>query len=1238
MHNRTDQDLVENTHNLARYFTEQRSVGWVLFVFTVIWGILGYVWMPKAKDPRVPIRMAAAVCVWPGASAERIEQLVTKRIEQKISENPNVEQVTSNTRSSVVVVYILLKEGIVNVGEIFDDLAIKLGSIDDLPQGAGRVEFFKDFGEVGSLLLTVASPKVGEVEIDLRSRAIKKAIEKVRSEAEAPGSRATIISAFPMKVETQSFRRMAAALAPQLEDLGRGRDFRLIEGSGFLGVDFELLDAASDREILDGLYKILSERMRLSEIHPDYWPLFIVRDPGKTFEQLTAAAGDKYTYRELDEFTEAIQRRFQALPLVSKVSRAGVLPERIYLEYSQNRLAALGVSLNNVDQIIGARNITVPGGVMEIDHKNVTIDPSGSLKNERELGDVLVAATSAGLPIYLRDLGSIERTYQSPPRFLNFLTWKDEAGPLRRGRAVTIAVYMRPGSQIADFGRQVDAALEDVRALLPEDLVFRRTSDQVRQVGENVGLFMRSLMEAIILVVLVALIGFWEWRSALLMALSIPITLAMTFGVMALLGLDIQQVSVASLILALGLLVDDPVVAGDAIKRSLGDKQPPIIASWLGPTKLASAILFATITNIVAYLPFLVLTGDIGKFLYSLPVVMTVSLVASRIVSMTFIPMLGYYLLRPSPEGDPSDYRTRGLGKVYVPIASWVLAHRKLVLLGSLLPLAGGFGLGALLKPSFFPTDASYLSYVDIWLPEDASLSATQEIAVETEQRLLSTINDYAAEEGKQVGDVFESLATFLGGGAPRFWFSVMPEQEQLNYAQIMIETKNKYDTPKLVPRLQQAVSTIPGARIDVRELENGVPVGTPIAVRIKGEDQRVLREIGEKVRGIFRSTPGTDRIRDDWGTDAFSVKLKIDPDRANFAGITNLEVAVSSVVGMNGKPVGVIRDGSRQIPIIARMRSEERAQLEDIDNLYVHGSKGQKVPIRQVSSVGFALETEKIRRRNHFRTLTVACFPAPGFIPSEVSSQVAGPLRALSRNLPPGYTLEIGGELEEQQKGFGELVLVLLISVAAIFIALVIQFKSAIKPVMVFASLPYGVAGALASVAVMGASFGFMAFMGVISLIGVIVSHIIVLFDLIEEMRENGVPLRDALIDAALLRFRPVAITVGATVLALVPLAHNGGALWEPLCYAQIGGLTVATVLTLVLVPAMYAVMVADLKWIEWPQRPPPPAAKVLPRFIPASVTQQIRKTTSIEGDRTILDVKPVRFPTEIKKPPPSR
>src|SRR5262249_25858693 len=292
------------------------------------------------------------------------------------------------------------------------------------------------------------------------------------------------------------------------------------------------------------------------------------------------------------------------------------------------------------------------------------------------IGDVMVGAGSAGSPIYLRDLVTVVRSYDSPAQFLNFLTRRGPDGSLRRHRAVTLAVQMRSGEQIGKFGKVVDAALAELKTRLPEDLILARTSDQPLQVEENVHLFMNSLYEAIVLVVVVSLIGFWEWRSALLMACSIPITLAMTFGLMHLCGIDLQQVSIASLIIALGLLVDDPVVAGDAIKRSLAVGHPPVIAAWLGPTKLATAIMFATVTNIVAYLPFLLLTGDNGKFMFSLPVVIGCSLLASRLVSMSFIPLLGYYLLKPKAEPSMEERRKTGFAAFYYRLGTRAIEHR----------------------------------------------------------------------------------------------------------------------------------------------------------------------------------------------------------------------------------------------------------------------------------------------------------------------------------------------------------------------------------------------------------------------------------------------------------------------------------------------------------------------------------------------------------------------------------
>jgi multidrug efflux pump subunit AcrB len=1195
-----DEELVRTQHNTARYFAENRQVAWVLLVATLLAGAYSYLRMPKAKDPLVPVRVAVATCLWPGAPAEKIEDLVTRKIEEKVAESSKVEKIESLSRSSIAIVTITLSEDVVDRAKELDDIKGKLDAIHDLPSGAGPINFLKDFGDTAALMLTVASPKVNEVELSLRARAIARAITAARK---GDAGRVTIVVNFPADINSRPLRRAATGLQRGLVDSGVARDPRLIEGPGFLGID--LATELDDASLVTAMLNIVRERMQLSELHPDVWRAAVVRDPKDTEARLATVVGDRYSYRELDDYTSTIQRYLQTVPLVTKVTRSGVLDERVFLDYSQERLAAYNLHASGLSDLLTARNITVPGGVVEIGAKNVSIDPSGELHNEREIGDILVTTTATGAPLYLRDLVEISRDYQSPPRFLNALTTRGPDGSFVRSRAITLAVQMRPGSQIADFGAQVDATLATVRQLLPEDLVVRRTSDQPLQVRESVDLFMTSLYEAIALVVVVAFLGFWEWRSALLLALTIPLTVAMTFAMMHVLGIDVQQISIASLILALGLLVDDPVVAGDAIKRSLADGWPRVVAAWLGPTKLARAILFATVTNIAAYLPLLAIGGDVGRFIYSLPVVLTCSLVASRIVSMTFIQLLGYVLLRPSGKPEPTlaERRGRGFARVYRAVVGWAIDHRRLVFAISLVLLIGAFAAARGLKTAFFPQDLSYLSYVDVWLPEDAPLSATRAKAEEAERVVRTVVDEVGHKRGEP--ELLESITTFVGGGAPRFWFSVTPELSQLNYAQLVIQVRDKHVTPELIAPLQAALARIPGARLDVRRLENGKPVGIPVAVRIAGEDKEELRATAERVKAVFRAVPSADRVRDDWGADAFTVKLEVDPDRANRAGVTNLDVALSSAVAMNGRTVSLLREGDKQIPIVSRLRAEERAQLVDIENLYVTAQRStDRVPLRQVSRLAYSLETEKIRRRDQFRAITVACFPVPGVLPSEVIQAALPEIEKIAASVPPGYSVKVAGELEEQKKGFGQLAVVLFLSITAIFIALVLQFKSGVKPVVVFAAIPYGVAGALLALLIARAPFGFMAFLGIVSLIGVIVSHIIVLFDFIEEMHEAGEPLREALLDAGIMRLRPVLITVAATVLGLFPLAAHGGPLWEPLCYAQIGGLTVATFLTLLLVPVIYTIFVRDLGWIRWVEvaPPAPPPAPPAPPPAPAA------------------------------------
>jgi multidrug efflux pump subunit AcrB len=560
---------------------------------------------------------------------------------------------------------------------------------------------------------------------------------------------------------------------------------------------------------------------------------------------------------------------------------------------------------------------------------------------------------------------------------------------------------------------------------------------------------------------------------------------------------------------------------------------------------------------------------------------------------MTFIPLLGYYLLRPKAEPSSEERRKTGFASWYYRTGTWAIRHRWRVVAGSFVFLVLGGIIANQLKQQFFPRDLQYLFYVDVWLPEDAPLLATNRSATGAE----AIIRELTAEK-------LQSITSFVGGGGPRFWQSVTPEQQQANYAQILVQVKDKHDTQHLIEPLQKALSDqVAGATIDVRQLETGEPVGIPIAVRISGEDIPTLRKLAAEVAGILRGQPSARRVRDDWGAESFAVKLKIDPDKANSVGITNIDVAAASLTAMNGFQVSTLREGDEQIPVVARMRMEERARLSDIQNLYVYSSQGtQKVPLQLVSRIDYGLSTEKLQRRNQFRTITVSAFPADGVLPSEVMTPIKARIDAFARKLPPGYKLEIGGEYEKQVDGFAELAMVMLISVIMIFMALVVQFKHAIKPFLVFAAIPYGIVGALAALWIMGAPFGFTAFLGIASLIGVIVSHVIVLFDFIEEKHAEGEPLEQALLDAGIMRLRPVLITVGATVIALIPLAAHGGPLWEPLCYAQIGGLSVATFVTLLLVPVLYAIFVLDLKIVKWEEAPALPHAHPVPPATPAA------------------------------------
>ncbi len=1164
---------LDDTQNTSRYFVEKRQVAWMALLGTFVWGVFGFIKMPQRKDPEIPVHQTLAIARWPGVPAQRVEALLTKKVEEAVARNAKVTEIRSVTRDGVAYVYPKLDEEISDTAKELDDLRLKVDEI-QLPAGAPRVQLIKDFGDTATLMLAVASPKESTSALAFRAERIGAIMQ--------PG-RVAVVWSYPPTLRSGALGRIVQDLGDWLSDEEVVKDPRPFLGSGFIG--FDCVSTKSAQEISAAIAQLSDEKLKTTELHPDVWAPIVVRNPAEVAAALNEVRGPKYSYRELDRYTEQIEKVLQGVPTIGRVTRSGLVPERVELTYSQDRLARAAFRPEMLTRALQARSVPVSEGGVDTGARSVPVITNADFQNEQEIANVLIpSGLSGGVPARVSDLVNVERGYESPAQFMNFHEWRDADGKWQRERAITLDIQMRAGEQIGQFSKETDAALAAIQRQLPSDLILDRTSDQPLQVRENVTLFMSSLGEAIILVVLVSWIGFWEWRSALIMALAIPITLAMTFGMISMLGIDVQQVSIASLIIALGLLVDDPVVAGDAIKRELAAGRSPLMASWQGPTKLATAILFATLTNIVSYLPFLLLKGDIRRFLYSLPLVMTCALVASRIVSMTFIPFLGYYILRSRTEETIEQRRHKGFGAFYYRVGEWAIEHRWQVVAGAFVLLLLAFGIGSRLKQQFFPYERQYLSYIDVWLPQDASVAATSQVTAHVERIVRDVAEKYAESEKLQT-PILKSLTSWVGGGAPRYWLSSNPEANYPNYAHLLVQVANKEETDKLIPLWQSALDAgVPGTTIDVRRLETSVPVGVPVAIRLSGSNVELLRDKARELKSIFESTGLATRARDDWGEDALALHLTVDADKTAMDGLTESDVARAVVGAVDGEQVGTMHDGDHTIPIIARLEMDERARLNDLSSLYVYAQNGSAhAPFSDLAKFSYEMQPARINRYQQFPTVTASSFPKYGHLPSELLMAAMPQIKQFQMNLPAGVTMEIAGEYKEQMKGFRQLSVVMMISVLCIFGALVVQFRSAVKPLIVFAAIPFGVGGALVGLAIMGAPFGFMGFLGIASLIGVIVSHIIVLFDFIEERHGMGDALKEALLDAGILRLRPVLITVAATVTALVPLALHGGPLWEPLCYAQIAGLSISTMITLLLVPVVYAIFVLDLKIVKW-------------------------------------------------------
>lgn len=1209
--------------NLSQFFVVKRPIAWTAMIAVLAWGVYAYRTMPQRQDPIIPVVTGVILTPYPGAEAEKVEQEVTRKIERKVAENPAVETVKSISRPGMSIVYVELFETERNAELVWQDIRGKLGEIPDLPMAAGRpTQSFlnKDFGDSVAVMLTISSPPVSDLEIQLRATGIREAIMTHRQQVpttssdESSDARWAVVLVYPSTLARSHVVRMGRTLAERLMQSGVAREASIIEAPSAAMLDVTLSPGRTFEDVHHVSERWERETGGVGEYQPDVWRPFWIKDLSTLEDELRRNARDKYTYRELKDFADRMRDRLKQSPYVAQIDLVGVQDEQVWLSYSGQRLNQFGITPMALVDRIQQRNINIPGGQLELPDQNIVVRPTGEYTTAADIGGTVVALSEQGYPLYLHDLVEVTRGYEDPANTLNFRTIKVAPDPadeehepaghddhadhevmdryeLQTGRAITLSVRQVKGTHISDYDRDITAAISDMKLQLPPDLRIERTSNEPAEVHHKIHSLSKCLIEAVVIVVLVSVL-FMEWRSALLVAVCIPITVALAMGMSQTIGIDIQQVSIAALIIALGMLVDCPVVAADAINREIAHGQPRSLAAWLGPKRLSRAIFYATLTMVVAFLPLLLVKGKTGDFIYSLPIVVSLTLVGAMMVSWTFAPLLGFYMLRGQKEFQVTEGgQGNRFPRLYKAFVETCITHRFFSATVAVLVLVAGVFLVRTIGSSFFPKDLHDVFVVNLDLPEGSPIRQTREVALDAMEKI-------DALEGKNI----RSYTTFVGAGGPRFWLSIEPEQRADNYAQILVHTDDKKKTADVVDRLKKELPLqIAEARVRTQMLETGPPIGIPVQVRLFGPDTQTLRELAAQVKAKMRAIPGTIDVHDDWGDPVFQMTLKIDADRAAVSGLTHQDIAATVGTGLSGLSVSQLRERDKLLNIMLRLRPSERTRLDDLFSLnVVNASTGVRMPLKQLATFEPEVVTPKIRRRDHEQCLTVRCDTVPGVLPSDVVSELQKVLPHATAQqatggdalaMPPGYRWEFGGEKFEQDKGFKSLSVALVVSLIAIYLALVLQFNSVTQPILIFAAVPFGVVGGLLGLALMGSTFGFMAFLGVASLAGLIISHVIVLFDFIDEMRHKGESLRQAVVDAGLARLRPVVVTVLACVGGLIPLAISGGPLWEPMCYVMIAGMLVATLVTLVLVPVLYVIFVEDLHLVRWDTESDTPA-----------------------------------------------
>ena len=881
---------------------------------------------------------------------------------------------------------------------------------------------------------------------------------------------------------------------------------------------------------------------------------------GDVYGIMLALTGDGFSYAEMKKIADDVRDEMFRLSEVAKVEIYGAQEETIFVEYDNARLTRLGLSPTQLLQYLENRNVVIPGGSITLGSEKIELEPSGNFESVDDIRQTIIPVPGTDRVLFLGDIAEIKRGYVDPA------TSKMRA---TGAPALGIALSMREGGNNIVMGEQVKALMEELEKTYPIGVNFEVIHFSPQEVADKVNDFISNLIQAVLVVAAVMLLSL-GLRTGLVVVALIPGSMIAAMLVMSFMNIGFDQISLAALIIALGMLVDNGIVMAESIMVQMSAGKKPMDAAIDSANELRVPLLTSSLTTAAAFLPIYLAESAVGEFTASLFLVVTITLLCSWILSLTVIPLLCMTFLKVK-KGQQADYNS-GFYLKYRRFLTWLLKHRTVTLASVAILFVVALSGFKYIPRIFFPSSDRLYFKTELELPPGTT--------IETTDAMVKAFEDFVSKEltikpGRSDG--ITNWVSHIGAGGPRFLLQHSPKSASPNYALMVFNTSSEAVIDEIMPQLDRfALEHFPDLTINSRKIESGVSIKNPVEVRLYGKDINTLFNRVEQVKRQMQQTPGLKNIADDWGPRTKKLKVLINQPRALRAGATSQDIAMSLQTGLTGLELTQYREGSDAISVLLRSGASDRQDISKLEALSVFvQATSETVPLKQVADIEVVWQPAKILRRDGVKMVSVGAQLTGEVTAATAFASLIPWLEKQQENWPAGYRYELGGEAESSGKANQSIGEKMPIAAFIILILLVGQFNSFRKPAIILATIPLGLIGVIIGLLVARSFFGFMTLLGVVSLTGIVINNAIVLLERIKfEQEENQLPPQEAIVVAAQRRLRPILLTTATTVLGMVPLYLGGGLMWEPMAVAIIAGLLFSTLLTLGIVPVLYSVL----------------------------------------------------------------